>query len=69
MIATVASGLGGRFFDELRDKRSLCYTVNAFVAERALAGAFGAYIATSPEQEDAARDGSSPNSHACATSR
>ena len=57
MIATVASGLGGRFFDELRDKRSLCYTVNAFVAERALAGAFGAYIATSPEQEGAARDG------------
>ncbi len=57
MIATVASGLGGRFFDELRDKRSLCYTVNAFLAERALAGAFGAYIATSPEQEDAARDG------------
>jgi zinc protease len=57
MIATVASGLGGRFFDELRDKRSLCYTVNAFAAERALAGAFGAYIATSPEQENAARDG------------
>jgi zinc protease len=57
MIAMVASGLGGRFFDELRDKRSLCYTVNAFVAERALAGAFGSYIATSPEQEDAARDG------------
>jgi zinc protease len=57
MIALVASGLGGRFFEELRDKRSLCYTVNAFVAERALAGAFGAYIATSPEQEDAARDG------------
>ncbi len=57
MIATVASGLGGRFFDELRDKRSLCYTVNAFAAERALAGAFGAYIATSPEQEEAAREG------------
>ena len=57
MIARVASGLGGRFFDELRDKRSLCYTVNAFVAERALAGTFGAYIATSPEQEGAARDG------------
>jgi zinc protease len=57
MIATVASGLGGRFFDELRDKRSLCYTVNAFVAERALAGVFGSYIATSPEQEDAARAG------------
>src|SRR6185503_646864 len=57
MIASVASGLGGRFFDELRDKRSLCYTVNAFSADRRLAGTFGAYIATSPEQENAARDG------------
>lgn len=57
MIASVASGLGGRFFDELRDKRSLCYTVNAFASDRRLAGIFGSYIATSPEQEDAARDG------------
>ena len=57
MIASVASGLGGRFFDELRDKRSLCYTVNAFAADRRMAGMFGAYIATSPEQEGAARDG------------
>jgi len=57
MIASVASGLGGRFFDELRDKRSLCYTVNAFASERRVAGVFGAYIATSPHQEDAARDG------------
>ena len=38
MIASVASGLGGRFFDELRDKRSLCYTVNAFASERRVAG-------------------------------
>ena len=57
MIASVASGLGGRFFDELRDKRSLCYTVNAFASERRVAGVFGAYIATSPQQETAARDG------------
>ena len=57
MIASVASGLGGRFFDELRDKRSLCYTVNAFASARKLAGMFGAYIATGPEQESAARDG------------
>ena len=57
MIASVASGLGGRFFDELRDKRSLCYTVNAFALDRRFAGAFGAYIATSPEQEEAARAG------------
>jgi len=57
MLASVASGLGGRFFDELRDKRSLCYTVNAFASDRRLAGTFGAYIATSPEQEAAAREG------------
>ena len=57
MIASVASGLGGRFFDELRDKRSLCYTVHAFASDRRLAGTFGSYIATSPEQEAAARDG------------
>jgi len=57
MLATVASGLGGRFFDELRDRQSLCYTVNAFTGERRLAGTFGAYIATSPDREAAARDG------------
>jgi zinc protease len=57
MIASVASGLGGRFFDELRDKKSLCYTVNAFASARLRAGTFGAYIATSPEQEAQARDG------------
>jgi zinc protease len=57
MIASVASGLGGRFFDELRDKRSLAYTVHAFASDRRLAGTFGAYIATNPEQENAARDG------------
>jgi zinc protease len=57
MIASVASGLGGRFFDELRDKRSLAYTVAAFASDRRLAGTFGAYIATGPSQEDAAREG------------
>jgi zinc protease len=57
MIAGVASGLGGRFFDELRDKQSLGYTVHAFASERALAGAFVSYIATSPEKEEVARRG------------
>ena len=57
MIASVASGLGGRFFDELRDKQSLCYTVQAFASARRLAGTFVSYIATSPEKEDMARAG------------
>jgi zinc protease len=57
LIGGVASGLGGRFFDELRDRRSLAYTVHAHAAERRLAGMFIAYIATSPEKEEEARDG------------
>ena len=57
MLAGIASGLGGRFFEELRDRQSLCYTVHAFSSERTAAGTFQAYIATSPEKESAARDG------------
>jgi zinc protease len=57
LIAGVASGLGGRFFDELRDRQSLAYTVMAYASERRLAGMFGAYIATSPDLEDVARRG------------
>jgi zinc protease len=57
LVAGIASGLGGRFFDELREKRSLAYTVHAFASERRLAGTFGAYIATSPEREEEARAG------------
>ena len=57
LIAGVASGLGGRFFDELRDRQSLAYTVMAYASERRLAGMFGAYIATSPDLEEVARQG------------
>lgn len=57
LIATVASGLGGRFFDELRERQSLAYTVQAGVSEKKLAGTFLSYIATSPEKEETAREG------------
>jgi zinc protease len=57
LIATVASGLGGRFFDELRDRQSLAYSVQAAVSEKRLAGMFLSYIATSPEKEGIARSG------------
>jgi zinc protease len=57
MIAGVASGLGGRFFDELRDRQSLAYTVMAAPLVRRRGGAFTAYIAMSPEKEEAARSG------------
>jgi zinc protease len=57
IIASVASGLGGRFFDELRDRQSLAYTVNLFGVDRRAAGMFVSYIATSPEKEEVARAG------------
>ena len=56
VLASIASGLGGRFFEELRDRRSLAYTVHAFGSEHRMSGEFMAYIATSPEREGEARD-------------
>jgi zinc protease len=57
IVAGIGSGLGGRFFDELRDRQSLAYTVHAYSSEHQLAGAFVSYIATSPEKEEVARAG------------
>jgi zinc protease len=57
ILSGIVSGLGGRFFEELRDRRSLAYTVSAYPSERSLAGMFISYIATSPEREDEARQG------------
>jgi zinc protease len=57
LLCGIASGLGGRFFEELREKKSLAYTVMLMPLVRRLAGAFVAYIAMSPEKEEAARDG------------
>jgi zinc protease len=57
MIGGVASGLGGRFFEELRDRQSLAYTVMARPYARTAGGTFAAYIATSPAKEAIAREG------------
>jgi zinc protease len=54
--AAVASGLGGRLFEALRDRRSLAYTVVASAWQKARAGALLTYIATSPEREEEARE-------------
>jgi zinc protease len=53
--AAVASGLGGRLFEALRDRRSLAYTVLLSGWQRGRAGVMVSYIATSPEREDEAR--------------
>ena len=57
LISLIASGLGGRFFDELRERQSLAYTVGVQSIERALSGTFIGYIATAPEKEERARAG------------
>jgi zinc protease len=57
LLGGVASGLGGRFFEALRDRQSLAYTVMASPIVRQRAGVFAVYIATSPEKEEAARAG------------
>jgi zinc protease len=51
----VASGLGGRLFEALRDRRSLAYTVLLTSWQKARSGAIVAYIATAPEREEEAR--------------
>lgn len=57
VLAAVATGLGGRLFERLRDQRSLAYTVMLQPWLRARAGAVIAYIATSPGREAEARVG------------
>ena len=57
LMVGIASGLGGRLFEQLRDRQSLAYTVHLGSSQRRLAGMLVAYIATSPDREDEAREG------------
>lgn len=56
VLCSLLSGLAGRLFDELRERRSLAYTVAAMPWLAARAGAVITYIATSPEREAEARE-------------
>ncbi len=54
VLSTVLSGQGGRLFVELRDKRSMAYSVSSFAIEGIDTGYFAVYMGTSPEKvEDA----------------
>jgi zinc protease len=57
VIAQVLGGQGGRLFVELRDRRSLAYSVAATHVEGLAPGFFAVYIATAPEKHDEARAG------------
>tara|TARA_Y100001970_G_scaffold89284_1_gene112616 strand:- start:5981 stop:8572 length:2592 start_codon:yes stop_codon:yes gene_type:complete len=50
------SGMGGRLFLELRDKKSLAYTVSSFYSASPSIGHFGVYIGCSPEKKDESID-------------
>lgn len=57
VLATVLSGQGGRLFQELRDRRSLAYSVTAYAVEGVDPGYFAVYLATAPEKIEAAIEG------------
>jgi zinc protease len=57
VLSTVLSGQGGRLFVELRDKRSMAYSVSSFAIEGVDPGYFATYMGTSPEKVDAALEG------------
>jgi zinc protease len=50
VLSMLLSGQGGRLFVELRDKRSMAYSVSSFTIEGVDPGYFAAYIGTSPEK-------------------
>jgi len=51
VLNTVLSGQGGRLFIELRDKKSLAYSVTSFYVPGMESGYFGIYIGTAPQKE------------------
>lgn len=57
VISQILAGQGGRLFLELRDRRSLAYSVSAMNVEGFAPGYFAVYIATSPEKFEDAHTG------------
>ncbi len=57
VLQTLLSGQSGRLFMELRDKRSMAYSVSAMLMEGIDPGSFSVYMGTSPEKVEAALAG------------
>ena len=51
LLDTILGGMGGRLFTELRDQKSLAYSVTSFDAYPVDPGFFALYIGCSPEKE------------------
>ncbi len=54
VLTEILSGQGGRLFVELRDKKSLAYSVSAFSRMGMDPGVFAVYIGTAPEKKETA---------------
>lgn len=52
VLDTVFSGQSGRLFTELRDKKSLAYSLSSFSLLGIDTGSIGVYIATNPDKKD-----------------
>ncbi|MGZ3460821.1 MAG: M16 family metallopeptidase, partial [Archangium sp.] len=57
VLSTLLSDQGGRLFVELRDKRSMAYSISSFSIEGVDPGYFAVYMGTSPEKVEAALEG------------
>ena len=57
VLSTVLSGMGGRLFTELRDRRSMAYSVTSMAVEGLDPGYFAVYIGTSADKREAAEAG------------
>ncbi|HXX30156.1 MAG TPA: pitrilysin family protein [Myxococcaceae bacterium] len=57
VLTTVLSGQGGRLFVELRDRRSMAYSVSCVAMEGVDPGHVAVYIGTSPDKSQAALAG------------
>jgi zinc protease len=57
LMTGIASGLGGRFFESLRSKQSLAYSVFVSATSLRNAGMISSYIACAPSRETEARAG------------
>ena len=57
VLSSILSGQGGRLFIELRDKKSLAYSVTTVQRDGVEPGFYAVYIGTSPEKTDEAVSG------------
>lgn len=55
ILRNIASGMGGKLYDEVREKNNLAYTVTASLSLNKKGGLLVSYAATLPENEERAR--------------